>query len=156
MNPPDKRQDDILFGDQWKDHGDRDTLAGLMKVDNAQVTLQLDPDNRVRSYHHCGKLALFAAYAKDRMSGGHRGETLWQDYVRTREAWIGAQALRAAESAGDMEIKRLCDNLTTAILATDEAAKFSAMTMLNAVLSARLSQRMSPAEINRVVNICSG
>lgn len=91
MNPPDKRKDDILFGDLFLGHGWRDTLARLMGVDNSQVTLQLDADSRVRSYYHCGKLALYAADMADAQDGGARGDVLWNDLADARAGWLGAR-----------------------------------------------------------------
>lgn len=146
MQPPDKRQDDILFGDQFGTNGDRDSLAHLMGVDPGQITQQLDPNNRKRSYFHCGKLALFAAYAYDRLHGGQRGETLWQDLCRAREVWLG-KGLRGREaSADDKNIKQLCDEVTTALTFGDEDEKHSAMLKLSVVLNERLKVRLTGGE----------
>lgn len=84
--PPDRREDDIFYGDLLAStHGDKEQLRVLMDVDASSLTQQLDPNNRVRSYFHCGKLAQYAADMKDRA----KGEVVFQKFVADREKWLG-------------------------------------------------------------------
>src|SRR5687768_4052486 len=89
MNPPDRRTDDAFFADQFPKSGERTSLAQPMNTTPSSVTQQLAAENKDKSYYHCGKLALYAAYTMDAWVGGTRGELLWNDMVRFRERLLG-------------------------------------------------------------------
>lgn len=89
MDSPDRSTDDAFFADQFPKTGQRTTLAQLMNTTPSQITQQLAPENRDKSYFHCGKLALFAAYSIDAILGGARGDVLWNDMVSFRERLLG-------------------------------------------------------------------
>lgn len=89
IQPPDRRRDDIFFGDLFPGNGARTALAQMMSTTPSSVTQQLDPDNTDKSYYHAGKCALYAADAIDAQDGGARGDVLWNDLAESRSKWLG-------------------------------------------------------------------